>query len=462
MNKTNIILRSLVVVTLISSFIAVLLSSLFPIVTYGAQTGGQDHPPKVSNVTLPINLTKPNRVNFNGSDPDKNDTMTFYIVRQPTHGKLGNITGKTVNFTADHSFKSNDSFTYRAKDSSEGKNSTNEGTVTLLLTDHPPKVPDLIISTNGTRPLKLNFNGSDPDRNDRLKFFILQRPINGLLSNVSGNSSTYTPNPGFTGLDKFIYRAIDFAGLSSNNGTVTIKVNAAPQPIPSPSIPPPNSDLIYILIITGAMIAPVLYDMRKGYAHPTTDGRPTYTDGLGRTVMAFAIIILLAILIFNVVTTITYNIHNPPNSTGSDIVKQLVAMVTSIGTLLGGAVSSIIGFYFGSKALAARTESGSISRKGGAEPTVDSTTPSDGDQSVQTDTLLKVTFDQPVTIEKNSLSIMNMNNNALIKGTTVLSIDRKTLTLDIGSEKLTPATPYSVTITGVKNKSGVSKIGRAS
>src|SRR6476660_1454879 len=109
MNKTNIILRSLVVVTLISSFIAVLLSSLFPIVTYGAQTGGQDH---------------------------------------------------------------------------------------------PPKVPDLIISTNGTRPLKLNFNGSDPDRNDRLKFFILQRPINGLLSNVSGNSSTYTPNPGFTGLDK--------------------------------------------------------------------------------------------------------------------------------------------------------------------------------------------------------------------------------------------------------------------
>ena len=46
----------------------------------------KDHRPIVSNITLPFNVTKPIRVEFNGSDPDKNDTLTFYIVHPPLTG----------------------------------------------------------------------------------------------------------------------------------------------------------------------------------------------------------------------------------------------------------------------------------------------------------------------------------------------------------------------------------------
>lgn len=35
-----------------------------------------------------INLTKPVKVQFKATDPDKNDTFTFDILRFPAHGKL--------------------------------------------------------------------------------------------------------------------------------------------------------------------------------------------------------------------------------------------------------------------------------------------------------------------------------------------------------------------------------------
>jgi hypothetical protein len=90
----------------------------------------QDHPPTVSNITLPINLTKPVRVQFNAIDPDKNDTFTFYIVHLPAHGKLSSIQANNVTYTPDSAFLS-DNFTYRAKDAA-GLISTNNGTVTLV------------------------------------------------------------------------------------------------------------------------------------------------------------------------------------------------------------------------------------------------------------------------------------------------------------------------------------------
>jgi hypothetical protein len=159
----------------------------------------------------------------------------------------------------------------------------------------------------------------------------------------------YTPKAGFIGEDKFTYRVKDIdKGLFSNNGTVSIVVTAT-RPPPLVSIPGTfSSDFYYVVIITLAMVVPVMYDIRKGYQNKDKDGKPTYTEGLGIMLMTFAIIILLAIVVFDLITTITYNIQST-NPAAVEVNRSLVTTVTSIGTVLGGAIASIIGFYFGSK-----------------------------------------------------------------------------------------------------------------
>ena len=96
-------------------------------------------------------------------------------------------------------------------------------------------------------------------------------------------------------------------------------------------------------LVAIAMVVPLVYDMVKGY-NLVRDGKapnaqqPPSTKGLSRTLMAFGIIIVLAIMIFHVMITITYNVL--PIS----ITNSLVETVKSIATILGGAVSAIIGF----------------------------------------------------------------------------------------------------------------------
>jgi hypothetical protein len=432
-------------------------------------TTPKDHPPTVSNITLPINLTKPLKVHFNGSDPDKDDKLTFYIVHQSAHGTLGNVTGDSVTYTPDPAFKDTDSFTYRARDSA-GLNSTNIGLVTLESANHAPTVPNMIISTSGMNPIKLYLNGSDLDKNDKLTFSIVQVPLNGLLSNVTGNSSTYTPNPGFKGLDKFTYRAKDSAGLFSNNGTVSINLseplsttspNATGPTAPIPTgffVPLLSTVLVYVAIVAAFMFFPLVYDMFKTY---NQDGKPAneapkkggFPD-LARSLMAFGIIIVLAVLAFHVLVTITYNVLPPV------INNNLVDIIKSLSTILGGAVSAIIGFYFGQRSIEKNGTTGGAGApiSGGTVeggPTVLSTVPSDGSHPVPVDSKITATFSEPVSVEANSFILKDIKNTP-IPGTTSLSTDGKTLEFkpSTPSTKLDPSTTYVATITGVKDLAG--------
>ena len=98
------------------------------------------------------------------------------------------------------------------------------------------------------------------DKNAKLTFSTGQRPLNGHLSDITGNLVTYTPNPGFKGLDIFTYQARDSdANLLSNNGTVSINVskpalitnaNAPVPPIPTGFfVPLVSTVLIYAAIV---------------------------------------------------------------------------------------------------------------------------------------------------------------------------------------------------------------------
>ena len=63
--------------------------------------------------------------------------------------------------------------------------------------------------------------GSDID-NDALSYTITQQPTKGVLGGTAPNL-TYTPNPGFSGEDTFVYRACDESG-PCDSASVTIVV----------------------------------------------------------------------------------------------------------------------------------------------------------------------------------------------------------------------------------------------
>jgi Bacterial Ig-like domain/Bacterial Ig domain len=420
----------------------------------------------VLNFTWPIDLTKPSTIVKLPNVTPPNDRLTFHIIQNSSNGNLGNVTGKlgdftgnSVTYTPKARFIGPDNFTYGAID----KYGLHSNNVRVTL-NHPPTVKNNTISINGTKPVKVQLVGSDLDRADKLTFSLVQKPLNALLSDPSGNFSTYVPNPGFIGQDKFTYRAKDSAGLPSNIGTVAINVG---KPLPTPSLnvtapPVPTTSsvyltttvLIYAAIVALFMFLPLVYDMAKTYnqkGKPATEAtRNGGFPDLARSLMAFGIIVILAILAFHVLVTITYSVLLP------DIRNSLLDIIKNLSTILGGAVSAIIGFYFGQKTVeksgttvgAGATKSGGV----GGGPTVVSTVPTDGSHPVPLDSKITALFSEPVSVEASSFALKDIKNNP-VQGTISLSQDGITLEFK-PSTNLVPSNTYIATITGVKDLAG--------
>jgi Bacterial Ig domain/Putative Ig domain/MBG domain (YGX type)/MBG domain len=72
--------------------------------------------------------------------------------------------------------------------------------------------------------------GQNCNSGDTLTYAIQSQPLNGTLSVVSGNSVTYTPNSGFSGLDSFTFNLTDTSNsaspLTGAVATVNLVVNA--------------------------------------------------------------------------------------------------------------------------------------------------------------------------------------------------------------------------------------------
>jgi Bacterial Ig domain len=66
-------------------------------------------------------------------------------------------------------------------------------------------------------------NDTDADPGDTLNSTVVTFPANGMLAPNADGSFMYTPNPGFTGVDTFTYKADD-GEADSNVATVTITV----------------------------------------------------------------------------------------------------------------------------------------------------------------------------------------------------------------------------------------------
>jgi hypothetical protein len=116
-------------------------------------------------------------------------------------------------------------------------------------TNNPPSAFDDTVTTMIDMPIAIKLTASDPDRGDKLTASVTLTPSNGMLGNIDQRTHTvtYSPNPGFTGTDSFMFKVND-GKADSNTALVTIAILTQDEWLattesttPSTTIPDTNS-----------------------------------------------------------------------------------------------------------------------------------------------------------------------------------------------------------------------------
>jgi len=167
----------------------------------------------------------------NDNDPE-NGTFSVLDFTQPTNGTVTRAANGQLIYTSNgNSCGTEDKFTYRITD---GINTSNSATVTIAIGSQANTAPEAIddkATTQENQPITLMTVANDTDADgDDLTITNVSQPQNGTVTN-DGKKITYTPNPGFTGVDIFDYTITDGNGGTAM-ATETVTVTAAPNTKP--------------------------------------------------------------------------------------------------------------------------------------------------------------------------------------------------------------------------------------
>lgn len=166
--------------------------------------------------------------------------LTLASVQNPAHGAT-EIEGTEIRYTPSENFCGTDTFTYTAQNV-DGAD-TAVVTVTVTCQNDGPTAMDTSVTTPENNATSLMLEAQDFDIDPMmphvhpLSFEIIDGPNDG---NVCGDFAavtytvphratvevTYTPNPGFTGTDGFLFRVTDPYGMTST-GRVNIEIHLA-------------------------------------------------------------------------------------------------------------------------------------------------------------------------------------------------------------------------------------------
>ncbi len=180
------------------------------------------------NVTTPEDI--PILITLVASDVDL-DPLTFSIVTSSTNGALlgFNATAGTVTYRPNRNFFGFDSFTF---DASDGLLTSTAATVNVSVTPVNDKLFATLDYAETLAGLGVNIdvlaNDEDID-GDPLTTVGVTTPSNGVSALNPDDTVTYTPSPGFSGIDVFTYTASDGNGFQEI-GSVVVLVEAYPLP----------------------------------------------------------------------------------------------------------------------------------------------------------------------------------------------------------------------------------------
>lgn len=182
----------------------------------------------------------------NDKDVD-GDVLTAVQVTQPQHGTVTFNSDGSFTYTPNFNFIGQDSFTYKAKDSTT---ESNIATVHLNIVGEPNRPPDAQDSTYDVpqgQTVNGNMQGSDPD-NDTIRYEIVDYPDNGtIVWNPDTGAFVYTPNNNQVVYDSFKFKVND-GEFDSRIATVTIKFyEQHPHVVPPEPYTPKGPDIFPIV-----------------------------------------------------------------------------------------------------------------------------------------------------------------------------------------------------------------------
>ena len=143
---------------------------------------------------------------------------------QGSHGAVVINGNGTLTYTPQANYFGSDNFTYTISDG-RGGTDTASVSVTITSVNDAPVAVDDDASTPHDTPAVIDLLANDTDVDSSpLLIQSFGTPLHGTLLNHGDGTATYTPAPGYIGLDSFVYVVTD--GSLTDSGTVTIDVQA--------------------------------------------------------------------------------------------------------------------------------------------------------------------------------------------------------------------------------------------
>jgi len=166
----------------------------------------------------------------NDSDVDGDSIFTSSILVGPTNGNVVINPDGTTTYTPDPNYTGTDTFTYVITDI-HGLTDTAVVVVTIDPVNDPPVALDNASTTDEDTPVTIDVlgNDSDVDGDTISTASILVGPTNGSVVINPDGTTTYTPNPNYTGTDTFTYVITDTDGLT-DTAVVVVTIDPVNDP----------------------------------------------------------------------------------------------------------------------------------------------------------------------------------------------------------------------------------------
>jgi len=205
-----------------------------PTPTPGPTPRPPNYAPSAADDAATTRIEQQVTLNVLANDTDLDgDKLAVVEVTQPGLGEvtLGANGRVTYRSTSDRS--GSDVFRYVAGDDKGGL-ATASVWVTVLPANRPPVAVNDRASTRMNTPVTVDVLANDYDvdplaANAQVGIGVVGQPLHGSAALTPDRRVTYTPHPGFTGEDAFVYAAVDAEGGGAV-ATVTVKVQNVDDP----------------------------------------------------------------------------------------------------------------------------------------------------------------------------------------------------------------------------------------
>jgi len=223
----------------------------------------------------------------NDSDPDGwLDLASLSIVSYPHQGTVSiNATTGTITYTPLSGMTGADRFKYQICDNGSPRALCDEAYVDVTITsgpiNQPPVVVDDTAATTRDTPVTIDVlaNDSDPDGGlDPSSLAIDDPPVHGTVVITPDHQVIYTPDPGYTGPDKFRYKVCDngspvICATGLVNLTVSPPARTPPLVVDDTAITLINTPINIVVLANDSDAGGVLDPSTVAIVSPPTHGR---------------------------------------------------------------------------------------------------------------------------------------------------------------------------------------------